>query len=96
MDQLSTNTNPGVNQANSKISSNFKSLSYNAPLLVVKNTYVDEFLGKILDASSYLQNMYLFVYADKFQFANYGRYYLTDRGTGSIKKRRCVRWRRWW
>ena len=54
---------------------------------VMKNTNVEEFLGKILDCDSYLQQMYLYAYSALHQYGNHGRYSYKDRGTSDILER---------
>ena len=64
---LSTSNN-NINKSTSKSSNNLNSEPK------TKNTYVDEFLGKILDASSYLQQMYLWPHSVFFPEGDYGRF----------------------
>ena len=64
-----------------------QNLNMALPKTISKDTNVDEFLGKILDCDSYLQQMYLYTYADKYEDGNYGRYSYKDTGTSNVLKR---------
>jgi len=74
-------SNPMQNDA---MSQNLKTI---LPLTITKDTNVEEFLGKILDCDSYLQQMYLFVYATEHKYDNHGRYTYKDRGTSNVLER---------
>jgi hypothetical protein len=74
-------SNPIQNDAMSQ------NLKTTLPKTITKDTNVEEFLGKILDCDSYLQQMYLYTYADKYQYGNYGRYSYKDRGTSNVLER---------
>ena len=74
-------SNPLQNDAMSQ------NLNMTLPKSISKDTNVEEFLGKILDCDSYLQQMYLYVYASEHQYGNHGRYSYKDRGTSNILER---------
>ena len=74
-------SNPVQNDAMSQ------NLNMTLPKTINKDTNVEEFLGKILDCDSYLQQMYLYVYASEHQYGNHGRYSFKDRGTSNILER---------
>ena len=74
-------SNPVQNDAMSQ------NLNMTLPKTISKDTNVDGFLGKILDCDSYLQQMYLYVYADKYPYGNYGRYSYKDTGASNILER---------
>ena len=74
-------SNPVQNDAMSQ------NLNMTLPKTINKDTNVEEFLGKILDCDSYLQQMYLYVYASEHQYGNHGRYSYKDRGTSNILER---------
>ena len=73
--------NPVQNDAMSQ------NLDITKPQTIIKNTNVDEFLGKILDCDSYLQQMYLYAYSGLHQYGNYGRYSYKDKGTSNVLER---------
>ena len=74
-------SNPVQNDAMSQ------NLNMTLPKTINKDTNVEEFLGKILDCDSYLQQMYLFFYAPEHQYGNHGRYSYKDRGTSNVLER---------
>jgi len=85
LDQLPASTltaqQPSMTASNSKVISSFEPnnvSSFKVPVNLqqpnIKNTYVDEFLGKILDAGSYLQQVYLTNKLQDHVMGNYGRY----------------------
>jgi len=74
-------SNPVQNDAMSQ------NLNMTLPKTINKDTNVEEFLGKILDCDSYLQQMYLYVYASEHQYGNHGRYSYKDRGTSNVLER---------
>ena len=74
-------SNPVQNDAMSQ------NLNMTLPKIISKDTNVEEFLGKILDCDSYLQQMYLYAYSGLHQYGNYGRYSYKDKGTSNVLER---------
>ncbi len=74
-------SNPVQNDAMSQ------NLNMTLPKTINKDTNVEEFLGKILDCDSYLQQMYLFSYAEKYPYGKYGRYSYKETGASNILER---------